>query len=171
MDGLKNVSEEMRNTISWAKCKALASRLALDIRFDKYACCPDSHSAYTWPLEQPTTPEECARAVCPHCKQPYFRGIRPIKKYPVFPIAPRLVRQWSISERANLLRYRHKRKKLDPTVPKFRYKDYIDGERYRNSPSARYEDEYTHALALSMDGFQIFKQCVKFYFNWAVLRD
>lgn len=170
VDGLKTISEEMR-AVSWAKCRALASKLAPEIRFDEYACCPDSHAAYTWVPEQPTTPEECAKVTCPHCKKPFFRGIRPLKKYPVFPIAPRLVRQWSTAGRAKLLRYRHERAKLGPNAPRFKYRDYMDGERYRNSPSARYEDEHTHALAISMDGFQIFKQYVKSHFIHTLLRD
>lgn len=159
VDGLKRVTDELN--VSWYKCKAVASRLAPDIRVDEYPCCPDSHAAYTTVSPQPTTLAECAEATCPHCGKAYFRGLRPLKIYPVFPLAPRLVRQWLCAQRAKLLRYRHKCGISDPSAPGFIYKDYVDGERYRTSPATRYPDEYTHALALSLDGFQIFKQCVR----------
>lgn len=88
VDGLQWITEDL--DVSWYKCKDLVSRLAPDIRVDEYPCCPDSHAAYTTVSldDQPTTLAGCARTTCPHCGKPFFCGVRPLKIYPVFPLAP-----------------------------------------------------------------------------------
>jgi hypothetical protein len=132
---------------------------APDVTVDEHPCCPDSHYAWTdRPL--PKTAAEKKLAACPHCNKPLYSSKgKPIKTYPTFPLGPRLGQQWLSSVRAGLLRHRHEHCETlngqDSVI-----RDFVDAEVYNieRDHAARFPDEYTHALAISMDGFQIFKQ-------------
>lgn len=133
---------------SWYKIRTAAARLAPDITADEYPCCVNTCYART---------DESPRLVCPHCKEALFidgNEDRPRKIYPVFKIGPRLVRQWSRSDRAQLLRDRYTSGE-DWNGPA---RDHTDSRVYRRIRDAYETDQYTHFLGISMDGFQVFKQ-------------
>lgn len=154
VNNLKNVFGPLP---SWFKCVSLAKRLAPGVTVNEYPCCPESHYAYT-DRDLPTTAEERAAAKCAHCNRALYCGDVPIKTYPVFPISPRLQHQYYSRVRATCLRYRFEHCESingkDSVI-----RDYVDADVYKDrNHAARFPDQYTHALAISMDGFQIFKQ-------------
>jgi hypothetical protein len=154
LDDLQNV---FGSCTSWYRCVSLAKQLAHDVTINEHPMCPDSHYAWTdQPI--PTTAEEKKIAACLHCDKLLYHSSKPIKTYPTFPLGPRLSRQWLSSARAALLRNRHQHCETingqDSVI-----RDFVDADVYNERDhAARFPDEYTHALAISMDGFQIFKQ-------------
>lgn len=154
---LSNLQNVFGASPSWYRCAKLAERLAPDISVNEYPCCPDTHYALT-DRALPTTAEERLAAKCAHCDKALYRGDQPIKTYPIFPIGPRLVHQWQNPARIALLKYRHEHcKSMNGSDSVIR--DYVDADVYnQRSHAKRFPDEYVHALAISLDGFQIFKQ-------------
>lgn len=139
---------------SWYKIVTAAARLAPDVKVVNYPCCVKSCYAST------TDPPDEA---CPHCKEPLFvttrHGVKkPRKLFPWFPLAPRLARQWLDADRAELLRYRVYETQLGMSNVAT---DYIHRAAYREmnseEPNNPVQDPYSHFLAISMDGFQVFK--------------
>lgn len=142
---------------TWYKIRSTLKRLAPDIEAVEYPCCVKTCYART---------EDTTRMACPHCDEPLFFGgntSRPRKVYPVFPIGPRLVRSWSRADRAEHFRKRHTDAEERAGGPAL---DYTDGRVYRRLCERYDTDKYTHFLAISLDGFQIFEQYVFYLTFW-----
>lgn len=147
--------EDLKKTVfptlpSWYKIVMQAAKLAPNVEAREFPCCVRSCYAST------SDPPEQS---CPHCLEPLFTKGKPRKVFPWFPLAGRLARQWLSADRAELLCYR-----TNDDGARLPMIDYIQGSAYQTIEAGAegdpLTDKHTHFLAISLDGFQVFKAYV-----------
>lgn len=135
---------------SWYKVVMQAAKLAPNVEAKEFPCCVGSCYAST---------SDPPRQSCPHCHEPLFQKGKPRKIFPWFPLAGRLARQWLSADRSTLLSYR-----TDDDGMRLPMLDYMQGSAYRDIEAEEgwnpVTDKHTHFLAISLDGFQVFKAYV-----------